>query len=167
MFWGVVDLDLGRDPPGLIGRKRFVERGQRVRVQVVHHQSDCRRAWVVNINQILDLYRPIDPRSSRRHLGGAPVAKRLGEHEHIRRSSSFVLVVQTTRLSRTGRNRGACLTDQLFTRLVHADHRPLWIVRLLIEFQHIFHRCNELSALFWWNAPVLFGVRLQLVFFSV
>src|SRR3954470_20543897 len=34
----VVDLQLLGDPPGLLRRERLVERGQLVRVQVVHHQ---------------------------------------------------------------------------------------------------------------------------------
>lgn len=54
----------------------------------------------MNIHEFADLLCPIDPRPTLRDGSPAPTAKRLGEHEHVRRPLALVLVIDPPRLSR-------------------------------------------------------------------
>src|SRR5659263_166577 len=63
------------------------------------------------------------------------------------------------------RNTG--LTNQLFGRFIHANHRPHWIIRSPINIQNLFHGCYKLSVFFGRNNPTYYFPRLKFVFFSV
>jgi hypothetical protein len=52
------------------------------------------------------------------------------------------------------------LSNELLVRLIHAHDRARRIVRFFIEFEHIFHRRDELSTLRRREAPAHLPVRL-------
>ena len=72
-----------------------------------------------------------------------------------------------TSVSLSGRNRRPLFTHQLFARLIHANHGKSRVIREMIHLQHRLHSPDELGAGLWRNAPHLYQMRFQFVFFSV
>src|SRR6476469_5557584 len=76
-----------------------------------------------------------------RHL--TPAAERLEGHEQIGGAVAHVFVVIAFGLPRpvlacrARRQRGAHLADQLLAALVQADHRPLRVMRTVVDRQHV------------------------------
>src|SRR5208337_4273520 len=100
-------------------------------------------------------------------LDFAPALQRSERHEYVGHAVAFVLVIVPDRLPRLGRDRLARLYDQLFRRFIETNQGPLGITRLLVGFQHVFHRCDEGGVGVGWNHPLPIAVRLESVFFRV
>src|ERR1700733_8129109 len=66
-------------------------------------------------------------------------SQRREHHEQIDCPIPLVLIVMPRGLSWLCLDRNARFAGQLLRSLVHADHRILWIVRPLINLQHILH----------------------------
>ena len=60
---GIVDVQFVHDSSRFLWRKRLIERGAGVGIQVVHHQGDTLGARVELIRQMAYLMRPIDSRA--------------------------------------------------------------------------------------------------------
>ena len=71
----------------------------------------------------------------------------------------------TDRLSSLGRDRLARLDDQLFRRFVETNQGSLGITRLLVGFQHVFHRRDEGRVGVRRDHPLAIAVGLKRVFF--
>ena len=99
-----------------------------------------------------------------------PAGQRLAGHEQAGHPVSGVDVVMPLdrAASRSGaRARGqgfARFADQLLEGFVHADHRPLRVVRAVVHLQHVFHMEDELSRLLGRDAAHPPPVRLEGVF---
>ena len=59
------------------------------------------------------------------------------------------------------------LDDHLLRGLIETHHRALWVMRPLIDFQHVFHIGDEARVGFGRDYPLLFEMRLENVFLSV
>src|SRR3954465_13657198 len=94
-------------------------------------------------------------------------ANRREHHEQIGDAIAFVFVIVPRWLSKFGRDRRARLDDQLLGGFVEAHERALWIVRSLIDFQHVFHGGDKRSVGFGRDHPLLLEMRFENVFFSV
>src|SRR3954451_1387524 len=111
--------------------------------------------------------RPV-PAFARVRYGDVPPAREwLKGKEHARYAIPHIDAVITLHHARLGRQRFPHLADELLEGFVQADDRALWVWRLLIHLQHIFHVADELGRLFGWNAPHLPQMRSEFVFFSV
>src|SRR5215213_9559390 len=67
MLGGVVDLQPVSQALGLGWREGLVERGGRVRVEVVHDQHDLLGVGIVDVDQLLDAVGEVDPGALRAH----------------------------------------------------------------------------------------------------
>src|SRR4051794_21316995 len=161
----VVDLQLLGDPPRLLRRERLVERGQLVRVQVVHHQDHLLRLLVHLLHQPADHLGEVHGGPPIGDTDGTPAQERFGDHEEVGRAVAGVLVVVPLGLARLGRDRLDHLADELLARLVEADQRPLLVVGPVVDVEHILHVADELGVGLRRDAPLFLEVRLQLVFF--
>jgi len=134
-------------------------------VQVVHDDADDFGLRVRFIDQPLHLVRKVNHRAlvSDRHMPEACLW--LNEEEQIARPVSLILIIKARRLSGSLREGLARLANQLLAGFIEVDLRALRIVRLGIEFQHVFHARDKFSRDLR-NAPLLFQVRLEFVFLS-
>ena len=68
-------------------------------------------------------------------------------------------------LCRARRQRGTHLADQLLAALVQADHRTLWVMRAMVDLQHVFHVEHERGRVLGRDAPHPPQVRLERILF--
>ena len=148
--------------PRLRRLERLVQRGQPVRVEVVHHQHDPFSVRVVLIDQSLYHMRPVHLRATLPDLDSTLPFQGREQYEQTAHSIALVFVV-------VGRHRaGRCgtghsrLLDLLFARLIHAHQNFVLIIRPLVDFQ----RAHKLRALTGRDAPTLLQPRLEFVFLS-
>ena len=78
-----------------------------------------------------------------------------------------VVVILGARRPKPGRPRPARLFHLLLAGLVQTDKNFVVPIPALIDFQHVFHRTDELGAALRRDAPALFQPRLEFVFLSV
>jgi len=109
----VMNIEPFGKPSGFLRSKCFVERGRRVRVQVVHHQHDTFGVLVLLVQQSPQSDGPIDPSPPLRHTHMPPSTQRLAEHEDVARAATFILAVIPQRLARFGRQRLTHLGHEL------------------------------------------------------
>lgn len=98
------------------------------------------------------------------HRDCPPSRKRLERQEQTRHAVADVHMIEPLDIAWTHRQWLSCLANQLLEGLIHADHRPLWIIRPGVDVQHVFHVTDELRRLLGRDAPHLFQVRFELVF---
>ena len=104
-----------------------------------------------------------------RHL--APAAERLEGHEQVGGAVAHVFAVvafgspRPVTLCRAQWQRGAYLADQLFAAFVQAHHRPLRVMRAVIDRQHVFHVEHECGRVLRRDAPHPPQVRLERILF--
>src|ERR1700729_1605435 len=101
------------------------------------------------------------------YLNMPPTLQRREHHEQIDCPIPLVLIVMPRGLSWLCLDRNARFAGQLLRSLVHADHRILWIVRPLINLQHILHVGYERRVGIRRDDPLFLQVRLERVFLSV
>ena len=98
-----------------------------------------------------------------RHLW--PTRQGLAGQEQVAGTLPPVFVVLPQRKSRSGRQSGPGLCQQLGGCLVKADHRTLGIIGFVVEIQDILHVGHKFRT-YLGNAPLLLPPRLEFVFFS-
>src|SRR5277367_6430355 len=148
-----------------LGREGRVERRRRMRVQVVLNQYDLFGVGKMHVGQFLEHLCVIDGGVMVGDLDFAPALQRSERHEYVGHAVALVLVIVPDRLSWLGRDRLARLDDQLFGSLVQTNQGTIGIMRLLVGFQHVFHRRDEGRVGVGWNHPLPIAVRLESVFF--
>ena len=119
--------------------KPFVESAFGVRVEVVADHNDLGARCVTALEQPGDLLCPIAFRAAWAGRGLAPSRQRLAEHEHRRRTGTFVFVVDPARAIAGGGHRRTGLADQLYRRFVHAQHRTIAIQGPSVGLEHLLH----------------------------
>ena len=105
MFGGVAELDAADELSGALRFEGFVERADRVRVEVVAHEDHLRAVGVTALEQAGHFDRPIDLGAPLADGHFAPPGERFSEQENARGPGAFVLVVDTlgVRLGRGNR----------------------------------------------------------------
>jgi hypothetical protein len=158
VFGHVVDLRLAQDTARLGGLEGVVERGRRVRREVVHHHADAHRLGVLFVHQRLHPVRELVRGPLLRHLHMTPAAVEVVRDEQIRGAVPHVLVVDACGRSRLRRGRGGGgrrgdrrlrsghFADQLGGALVETDHGTRGIGRLRIQIEHVLHPCDILAV---------------------
>src|SRR5580658_5738147 len=150
-----------------LGREGGVERGRRMRVQVVLDQYDLFGIRKIHVGQFLERLRVIHGGVMVGDLDFAPALQRGERHEYVGHAVTLVLVVVPDRLPRLGRDRLARLDDQLCRSFVQTNEGTIEITRLLVGFQHVFHRRDKGRVGVGWNHPLPIAMGLESVFFKV
>src|SRR4051812_41108274 len=96
-----------------------------------------------------------------------PAFQRGEHHEQIGGSIPLILVVVPRRGPWLRRDWHTRFRNELLRRLVQADQWTFWIVRSLVNLQHILHAGYERGVGIRWDDPLLLQMRPEKVFFSV
>src|SRR5688572_5187098 len=163
----VMQLQLLRQPPGLLRRKGFIQRAQGVGVQVVLHQDDPFGRRVVNVHQVLDDLRPVHPSAPLAHRGAAPTPQGFVAQEHVAHPVPLILVVLPCRTAWRRRLWRPGVGQQLGVDLVQADLREARVVGPLVDRKHILHVGHELAVGRRRQTPFLLQPRFKGVFLRV
>ena len=59
MLWRVMDFEAPGQCQSDLGRKGFIQRGNGVGVEIIHHKADFLRVRVVDFQQLADLHSPV------------------------------------------------------------------------------------------------------------
>src|SRR6266700_3313899 len=161
------DVQPVREGLGLFPRKDFVERGGRVRIEVVHHDHHLARFRIVFFQHLLHEQRPIFLRAVLSYFEGAFACQRLIGNEQIGAAFFFITVVFPRNLSRLGRLRWILVLDEILPHLIHTDPGNGWVIGLAVHIEDILDVIDKVSVCFLWEASRLFKPRLELVFLSV
>ena len=122
---------------------------------VVLHQHDLLGVGVVDVDQVPDAVRPIDPGAPSADHDVAPASKRLGHQEQVAYPTALVLVVLPGWPARAQRAGRVDLGEQLAAGLVQADLGAARSIRSGVDLQHILHAPAELGILLGRDAPAL------------
>lgn len=133
MFRCVVELELVRETPGFRCRKRLIERGGRMGVQIVQHDADHVGVRKMHINEGLHLIREIVVCPTFRYGNVAPALARLETHKQVAGARALVLVIFTCGAARCTWARRDDVTTQLVGQLVKADHGTSGVVWLGVQ----------------------------------
>ena len=153
-------------PFGLFRFESFIKGGSCVRAEVVHHKCYPVCFRILLVRQFLDELRPVFFCFVLRHFYRTFAFQRFVRHEHIDHPVPYVLIINPGFLPRSHRNGKLARRDQLFRRLVHADHRVIYIIGPFVNIQHPLHVRDELAVAFRRYHPALYFPRLKLVFFK-
>jgi len=140
---------------------------QAMHVQVIHDQDNFLGRLVPAVKKGLHELCPIllGPSLSNCHL--SPVSQWLSGHEEVPDTQAFVFMVNLCRLSGSNRLWYVGIGWELFAGFINADHRIVWTIWSLIDFQYILHGGYKGRVSSWCHAPLLNEPRLKLVFLSV
>ena len=165
----VTEHDAANQRPRPLRLKPFVESAFRfrVRVEVVADHNDLGARCVTALEQPGDLLCPIAFRAPWAGRGLAPSRQRLAEHEHRRRTGTFVFVVDPARAIPGGGHRRTGLPDQLYRLFVHAEHRTIAIQGPSVGLEHLFHMRRKFGVSVRRDHPVGDLALAHPVFFSV
>jgi hypothetical protein len=95
----------------------------------------------------------------------APAFERGKHHEQISRAVALVFVIAALPLSWLHWDRRSRVREQLLGSLVQTDERNIKIAWPLGDGQHVLHRRYERAVRLRRDDPLLFEMRLELVFF--
>ena len=102
MLGGIMKLELPGDPPRLGRLKRFLQRRDLMRIEIVQHDANHRGFGVAFIHQPLHRVGEVELRPLRRHLHMPPTRLRLHEEKEVARAVAFVFVVIALQPPRLG-----------------------------------------------------------------
>src|SRR5208283_28396 len=167
VFGGVVPFEPFGEAARFWGGKGRVERGGRVRAQIVLDQPDLVGVGKMHVGQFLEHLRVIGGGVAVGDLDAAPALQRRENHEYIGHAVSLVFVIVPDGSSGSGRNRSARLDDQLLGGFIQTDEGAIGIARLLVSIQHVFHGGDEAGVGVRRDHPLPIAVGLEDVFFRV
>src|SRR5487761_2052022 len=162
----VVHIDLAGNPMGFCRFEGLIERGNGVRVEVIHHQGDHFGGREMYIDQILHEAGPVQSGAMIRDGDIAPGQQGSESQKQIVHAMSFILAVVAQRLAGFHRQRLAHVGQHLFARLIHAHQRAFSIQRLRVQIQYLLHLTHESGTGLRRDTPFLFRPRLKFVFLS-
>ena len=136
-------------------------------VEIIAHQDHLGGIGITVLKQVLDLVRPVDRGALCGYVDRPPPRQGLGEQKHVGRTGTFVFVIVTLWLARSGWQGCARFLNQLHRLFIHVDKRVPWIIGALIEIQDIFHVGNKVCIVLRGNPPTFLQVWLEDVFFIV
>jgi hypothetical protein len=111
--------------------------------------------------------RVVDCRPTFGHNYVSLTAERLEHHKQVRRPVAFVFVISSGRAAWGRGDRHTGFLHKLLAGFVEADHGAFWVVRPMVNLQHVLHRADEIGVLLGGDHPLLTQPGLQLVFLSV
>jgi hypothetical protein len=152
---GVVQLQLVGQPLGLGRRERRIQRRRRVGVEVVLHQHDPLGVGIVDVDQVLDAVRPVDPGAPVADHDLAPASQRLTDQEQIAHPAALVLIVFPGWPARRQRAGRIDLGEQLAAGLVQADLGAQRVIRSGGDPSTSSIRQQQLGVLLGRDAPAL------------
>jgi hypothetical protein len=161
-----VDLELVAEALGLGGWEGFVERGGSMSAELIHHQDDLLGLGMADIDEVLDLPRPIDSSAPSGHGELACAEQRLGETEDVGDTSANILVVVALGSACLGRYWDAGLADELSGHLIQADQGSLGVEGPGVDVKDILHLADELGVGLRRNHPFLLPPGSKLVCFK-
>ena len=164
MLGRVVELQPLGNPPGLWRWKGLVQRRRAVGVQVVQHHP---YHWDLRIGFVHQPAHPVGEvlhGAPLRNLHVAPTGHKFAGQEQVSSALPAVLVVLPGWSPRLRWQRGPGVSQQLGGGRVKADHRPMGVIGLGVQVQHVLHGGHELGAHLG-DAPLLLLPRLEGVFF--
>src|SRR5215210_9591788 len=154
MLWGVMNLQLRSDAPGLSWSERLVEGGGGVGVEVVHHHHDSLGIRVVDLYHLLYAVRPVDLGPPLGDAAVAPANKGLGNDEEVGCPVTLVLVVVAGYSSWPTGKRFPHLAYELLALLIEAHLREALVVGAGVDFQNVLHTPEEGGILLWRDRPL-------------
>src|SRR4249920_2103164 len=96
----------------------------------------------------------------------APAAQRLNPHKDRAGAAAEVLAVFPAVPAWDAGDRIAEVAKQLIGLLIHAHHRPPWIIRSGVDGQDVLHPSGELGVAVRRDGPALLQMRTQFRFFK-
>src|SRR3954451_7955616 len=166
MLGRVVDLQFVRQALRLGRRERLLQRGGRVSVQLIHHQGQDFRLGKVDVDQVLDTARPVDPRPLVAHPHLPPAAQRLADQKEVHHARPLVFPVVACGLAGGRRLRRTHLAEELPARFIQAHLRAPRIIRPRVHLQHVLHVPHKLGVGLRRDAPLLPQPGLEPVCFK-
>ena len=124
MLRRVMHLEPPREAMCLLRRECVVQAGERVDVEVVHHEHDCGRCRVNLVGEATEKPGHIDGGATLSRFEHAGAGERLDGGKDIRRAASLVLVIDSGRGPGHRWERCARVLEELLARLVEAH---LWM----------------------------------------
>lgn len=104
MLGGIMDFQTFRQSQRGLRREGFIQRRDRVGIQVVHDKPDSRDLGIMHLQQFPDLQGPVFLGTPLRGMDMTPVRQGLCENEDAAHAVSYVLVILFSRLARFHRN---------------------------------------------------------------
>src|SRR5262245_7718624 len=166
MLGCVMKLDRVQQAAGLGGRKRLIQAGPVVGIQVVLHQPDLLGLGVIPVHQLLHAPRIVLAGAPLTDPDMTPAAQRLAQQQLVADALALVLVVHLRRVARPRPPRRPHLAEELLARLIEADHRVLRVVRQQVGLDHVLQAPDVLGVGLRRDAPRRDDPRLDVVFFS-
>ncbi len=166
MFGGVVYFQSLGERSGFDGVECLVERSEGVGVEVVHHQHDLGRVWVVHGQQVVDLVRPVHTSAPVAGHDATLARQWLDPYEDRAGSAPHVLAVLAAVAAGRCGDRITGVRKELVGLLVHAHHRHLGVVRAGVDVQDVFHPGGEFPVGRRWDGPAFLQMRAQRPLFS-
>lgn len=136
-------------------------------VEIVHQQGDALGIGIRAVDPIPQGIRPIDFRPMVSALDEPLSGSGFKNHKPVVDPVAYLLVVVTDRVSNLQRQRLDDFPHQLLAGFIHTDRRMAWIIRTLIDLQHILHRINKFRIRQGGETPPRFQPGFKLIFFSV
>ena len=99
VFGGVVNLQALRQAPGRFRIEGFVERTQLMGVKVIADQSDAVGLGILDLQEVLNLLRPVDGGPLRADVDLAVTLEGCGEHKDIRGAVTLIFIIFPWRLA--------------------------------------------------------------------
>lgn len=141
----VVEFEPLHQAEGFGGREGLVEGRRAVCAEIVEHHGDAPGAGMMVVDEGFHLPGEVVRRALRADLDVAPSGLRLEREEEIGGAAPAVFIIDARRAPRCGWQRRADFLKQLPGLLIEADHRPLGIIGLGIESEHLFHPPDEIG----------------------
>src|SRR5262249_54959345 len=165
MFGRVVKFQPLPKAVGFWRRKRFIQRGGRMGIEIVYDQANLLGFGEIAIDQSSHLVGEVLFRAPLRHLYMPPAFPWGEEYEEIAGTVALILIIIPGRLARARRQRHLNFPHQLVGARVKADHRVASIIGLGIEIQHVFHPPDKFG-IHGRNTPLVFEPGVDGVFLS-
>ena len=135
--------------------------------EIVLNERDFRGIRKPRVGHLLEQVRVVHGGVAIGDLDMAPAFQRGEHHEQIGGSIPLILVVVPRRVPWLRRDWHTRFRYELLRRLVQADQWTFWIVRSLVNLQHILHTGYERGIGIRGDDPSLLQMRPEKVFFSV
>src|SRR5215471_14150476 len=165
MLGGVMQLQLSGETPGLGRLERFIQRRDRMRVQIVQHHANHRRVWIACVDQPLHGVGEIDLRPLRRHLDMAPAGLWFYEKKQVARAVALICVIIALRPPQLHGQWLPGFFDELLAGLIKVDLGSYGSIGFRIDLQYVFHGGDK-SGTHLRNAPLLLQPRFVRAFFK-
>src|SRR5574341_1186719 len=161
----VMDLQAAGQPMGLGRRKSFVERGQMVGVEIITHQLDLARLWIIFIQQLPDLFGPIHPRALLPTADPPPAPHGIKKHKERLHPAALVVIVLGRYLPGLQRTGLIHMIQELHRGLIHCDQGLLRAVACRVEVEDLFHLGHKARGIPFRNAVAFLPPRFENIFF--